>query len=145
MTITLSAAASSADAIRVGNGNFIVTYGGKLTAKSAIIDGTITAGAGSVIGGWTLEAKRLYSGSGTNYVALDSGTDNVNQAIWAGKADPATAPFRVTRAGALTATSADITGVIKANTGYIGGASGWTIDSNKIYGAKSNKYVALST
>ena len=145
MTITLSAAASSADAIRVGNGNFIVTYGGKLTAKSAVIDGTITAGAGSVIGGWTLEAKRLYSGSGTNYVALDSGTTNVNQAIWAGKADPATAPFRVTRAGALTATSADITGVIKANTGYIGGASGWTIDSNKIYGAKSNKYVALST
>lgn len=145
MTITLSAAASSADAIRVGNGNFIVTYGGKLTAKSAVIDGTITAGAGSVIGGWTLEAKRLYSGSGASYVALDSGTANVNQAIWAGKADPATAPFRVTRAGALTATSADITGVIKANTGYIGGASGWTIDSNKIYGAKSNKYVALST
>ena len=145
MTITLSAAASSADAIRVGNGNFIVTYGGKLTAKSAVIDGTITAGAGSVIGGWTLEAKRLYSGSGASYVALDSGTTNVNQAIWAGKADPATAPFRVTRAGALTATSADITGIIKANTGYIGGASGWTIDSNKIYGAKSNKYVALST
>ena len=145
MTITLSGAASSADAIKVGNGNFIVNYGGKLTAKSAIIDGTITAGAGSVIGGWTLAAKRLYSGSGTSYVALDSGTSNVSQAIWGGKGDPATAPFRVTRAGALTATSADITGVIKANSGYIGGTSGWTIDSNKIYGAKSNKYVALST
>lgn len=78
MTITLSGAASSADAIKVGNGNFIVNYGGKLTAKSAIIDGTITAGAGSVIGGWTLAAKRLYSGSGTSYVALDSGTSNVS-------------------------------------------------------------------
>lgn len=145
MTITLSAAASSADAIRVGNGNFIVTYGGKLTAKSAVIDGTITAGAGSVIGGWTLQQNRLYSGSGAAYVALDSGTANVNETIWAGKADSATAPFRVTRAGALTATSADITGTIKANTGYIGGTSGWTIDSNRIYGAKSGKYVALST
>ena len=51
----------------------------------------------------------------------------------------------MTRAGALTATSADITGAIKATSGYIGGTSGWTIDSNKIYGAKSNKYVALST
>ena len=78
MTITLSAAASSNDAIRVGNGNFIVTYGGKLTAKSAVVDGTITAGAGSVIGGWTLAAKRLYSGSGATYVALDSGTDGVS-------------------------------------------------------------------
>ena len=146
MTITLSAAASSADAIRVGNGNFIVTYGGKLTAKSAVVDGTITAGAGSVIGGWTLAAKRLYSGSGATYVALDSGTDGVSQAIWAGKADPASAPFRVTRAGALTATSADITGAIKATSGYIGGtSSGWKIESNRISNTSSNKYTEFAT
>lgn len=71
--------------------------------------GYITA-TGGKIGGWNLGATRLYSGSGANYVALDSGTSGVNYPIWAGNETASSAPFRVTRAGALTSTSGSIGG-----------------------------------
>jgi hypothetical protein len=64
-------------------------------------------------------------------------------AFWAGQLHDATgsAPFRVTLAGALTSTSADITGVIKATSGYIGGsASGWAIASGKISSGNIEMY-----
>lgn len=41
--------------------------------------------------------------------------------------------FQVTSAGILTATEATITGIINADTGYIGGNSGWTIASQELY------------
>lgn len=92
--------------------------------------GYITA-TGGTIGGWTLGEKRLYSGAGTNYVALDSGTNNVNYAIWAGNATPANAPFNVTRAGKLTATGIDVTGDVKATSGTFGnGTNKITIGTN---------------
>lgn len=92
--------------------------------------GYITA-TGGTIGGWTLGEKRLYSGTGTNYVALDSGTNNVNYAIWAGNATPANAPFNVTRAGKLTATGIDVTGDVKATSGTFGnGTNKITIGTN---------------
>ena len=65
-------------------------------------------------------ATRLYSGSGANYVALDSGTSGVNYPIWAGNETPSSAPFRVTRAGALTSTSGSI--------------GGWTIGGSTLTG-----------
>ena len=86
--------------------------------KDVYLNGTIFTSAGS-IGGWTLAANRLTSGSSTNTVALDSGTSGVDYAIWAGNAAGANAPFSVTRAGA-----------IKSTSGTIGG---WTIDSDSIY------------
>lgn len=145
MTITLAKKDIDKDseAIRIGNGNFIVNYGGKLTAKSAVIDGTITAGAGSVIGGWTLSNNRLSSGisSENNYVALDSGTENTNYFIWAGKIDPdnKNTKFKVTRSGEIIAVDADITGMIKATSGYIGGtSSGWNIISKAIFSGDSS-------
>lgn len=92
--------------------------------------GYITA-TGGTIGGWTLGEKRLYSGTGTNYVALDSGTNNVNYAIWAGNSTPANAPFNVTRAGKLTATGIDVTGDVKATSGTFGnGTNKITIGTN---------------
>jgi hypothetical protein len=96
----------------VGKDNFYVTYGGLLNATGATISGTLTAGSGSKIGGWNLTNTRLYSGSGTKYVALDSGTTNTNEAIWAGNNTSTKAPFRVTRAGELNATNATIKGII---------------------------------
>lgn len=45
--------------------------------------------------------------------------------------------FGVDKAGNVYATSADITGIIKANEGSIGGANGWTISSQEI---KSTNY-----
>lgn len=81
--------------------------------------GYITA-TGGKIGGWEMGATRLYSGSGANYVALDSGTSGVDYPIWAGSETASSAPFRVTRAGALTSTS-----------GTIGG---WTIGGSSLTG-----------
>lgn len=79
--------------------------------------GYITA-TGGKIGGWEMGATRLYSGSGANYVALDSGTANVDYPIWAGNENPASAPFSVTRAGAIKSTSGNI--------------GGWTVNNSTL-------------
>lgn len=90
-----------------GNAEFRVSHAGALTATSATITGSITSTSGT-IGGWSIGATALTSGTGATTVGLDSG--GTNPAIYAGSATPASAPFRVTQAGALTATSATITG-----------------------------------
>ena len=71
--------------------------------------GVLTATSGT-IGGWTLESKRLSSGSNSSYVALDSGTSGSNYAIWAGDSTASSAPFSVTRSGKVTANDVKITG-----------------------------------
>lgn len=91
--------------------------------------GYITA-TGGKIGGWNLGNTRLYSGSGANYVALDSGTQGVDYPIWAGNENPANAPFSVTRGGA-----------IKSTSGSIGG---WSISSNALYTSNNNLYLGTS-
>lgn len=73
------------------------------------------------------------------YLAKDTGIDNTSSGMapadypfygGATYANRASAPFRVTPAGALTASSATITGSITATTGAIGG---WNIISSCIY------------
>lgn len=83
----------------VESGNFSIDENGNVT-----MTGTVNAGAGSVLGGWTLGANRLSSGSGAGYVALDSDASGT-YALWAGNAAAAQAPFRVTRAGKVYLTS----------------------------------------
>ena len=93
--------------IALGGGKFKVTNGGSLTAT----DG--------VVGGWNISSgtpKRLYSGSGTGYVALDSNNTLTNPnlahnattndwvqpyAIWCGSGTAGSAPFRVRRDGVV--------------------------------------------
>ena len=74
------------------------------------------------------------NGGTINIGGDDTGSFHVDSAggMWlgAGNSNFATAPFRVTSTGAVTATSATITGNITATAGAIGG---WTIDSNSIY------------
>lgn len=105
--------------------------------------GYITA-TGGKIGGWEMGATRLYSGSGSNYVALDSGTSGVDYPIWAGAESASSAPFRVTRAGALTSTSGSIGGwsiggstlsagniTLNSNGSISGGSTyGWSIGTD---------------
>lgn len=86
---------------------------GLLTAVDANITGTITATVGA-IGGWTIAANSLISGSGATTVGLDSG--GTNPALYAGSATPGIAPFRVTGAGKLTATDANINGRVSASS-----------------------------
>ena len=108
---------------------FRVTFGGALTATNASISGAITSTSGT-IGGWTIGATSLSAGSGATTVAMDSG--GTNPAFYAGSATPGSAPFRVTNGGALTATSATITGNITATTldANDGTLSGLEVDGN---------------
>lgn len=102
---------------------FRVTQAGALTATSATITGTVTSTAGT-IGGWTLGTTSLTSGSGATTVGVDSG--GTNPAFYAGSATPGSAPFRVTQAGALTASSATITGTVTLTNSATTFAPTWT-------------------
>jgi len=106
----------SAGDLLIGNASNYVFWDD--SAATLTISGTVTAGAGA-IGGWTIGATALTAGSGATRVGVDSG--GTNPAFYAGSATPASAPFRVTNAGALTATSATITGSILASSGGISG------------------------
>lgn len=80
----------------VQSGNFSISEAGAVVVK-----GTVTAGAGSVIGGWVLAANNLHSGSGGSYVALaSSGT----YAFWAGAENATSAPSRIKFNGEATFT-----------------------------------------
>jgi hypothetical protein len=87
---------------------FRVSNAGALTATSATITGAITGATTLDIGGDDTTSFHIDSGGG----------------IWSGAAiaGKATAPFRVSSAGALVATSATITGAISGSTIDIGGA-----------------------
>ena len=95
--------------------------------------GYITA-TGGKIGGWEMGATRLYSGSGANYVALDSGTQGVDYPIWAGNETPANAPFSVTRGGTIKATNGTI-GSFTLNTNRLYSGSGNTTAGIGVYGS----------
>lgn len=88
----------SGGSFSVDSGNFAIDTSGNVT-----MSGTITAGAGSTIGGWTMGANRMSSGSGSGYVAMDSAS-NGTYAIWAGNETSSSAPFRVKRDGTVTLT-----------------------------------------
>jgi hypothetical protein len=109
-------------------------------AGAVVLDATgITATAG-VIGGWTLGATSLVAGSGANTVGLDSG--GVNPAFYAGSATPASAPFRVSPAGALVATSATIAGDVTITSGAIklGNATDYLVGVGVFIGDHSGNY-----
>ena len=97
----------------------IAFYAGNATPGSAPFrvtnEGVLTATSGK-IANWTLGNTSLTAGTGGSSVGVT--TDTI--AFYAGNATPGSAPFRVENNGALTATSADITGAIKASSGQIG-------------------------
>ena len=125
----IKTSADSAIAIYAGNATpasaaFHVTQGGALTATDATIVGSVTATSGK-IGGWTVSSTAITNG----IVGLNTTLVNNGISIYAGNETPASAPFRVTRGGALTATNATITGKVTATSGSVGG---WTIGSDWI-------------
>jgi hypothetical protein len=74
--------------------------------------GYLKASSGKV-GGWTLGNTNLTAGADGTSVGVT--TDAI--AFYAGNATPGSAPFRVENNGALTATSATISGTVNANAG----------------------------
>ena len=103
--------------------NFTVTNTGAITATSANITGAITATSGSftgaitagsgTIGGFTINASSLTSGSGSSAVGMAPGTFP----FFAGDATAASAPFRVSAAGAMTATGAKLNNLVVDGSG----------------------------
>lgn len=96
MTITLANLNPDEDAIRIGNGVFLVTYNGDLIATNADITGIIEAKEGYIgcstrhsKDGWHIETNKISSGSGQETVALSSKKDSYFR-IWAGKTEAGT-------------------------------------------------------
>jgi hypothetical protein len=129
-----SATLSNAGKLTLGTSNDVLIadaadatyrlYIGHATAASAPFwvtkAGSMKATLGT-IGGWTLSASSLTSGSAGTTVGLDTG--GTNPAIYAGSATPGSAPFRVTNAGVLTATS--------------GTVGGWTLGASSLTGGNA--------
>ena len=83
---------------------------GNVEFQNATINGTVTSAAGN-IGGFTLGSTSLIAGDAATRVSISTA-----DGIHLGNNTFASAPFRVSPAGALTATSANITGDIVAET-----------------------------
>ena len=115
---------------------FRVKKDGTVVMTTATVSGAITALSGS-IAGWTIETGLLHAGTGASYVGLAPGT----YPFFAGSSTAASAPFRVSAAGALTATNATITGAITASSGTIGG---FTIGANALTAGTGATAVGLA-
>jgi len=107
---------------------------GNLTATSATLSGAVTSTSGA-IGGWTLAATTLSGGnvtlSSTGAIQVGTGDDILKitatdgtYRLTIGDAVLGDAPFRVTKAGALIATSATLTGTLSAAGGIVAIDSG---------------------
>ena len=121
------------------NGNAIINASGLLTATGATITGDIRATAG-----YFGTATNGFSISSTGLVGVGTGTI-VGGAI-SGVTFTNGTTFSVTSTGFLTASNAEITGNIKATSGYIGSAStGWQFTSSGyLYGSDTTLYPTTS-
>jgi trimeric autotransporter adhesin len=121
------------------NGNAIISATGLLTATGATITGDIRATAG-----YFGTATNGFSISSTGLVGVGTGTI-VGGAIQGVTFTNGTT-FSVTSTGFLTASNAEITGNIKATSGYIGSAStGWQFTSSGyLYGSDTTLYPTTS-
>lgn len=93
---------------------------GNLIAKNANLSGEITATKGS-IAGWTIISDKMYTTGSGKYTGI--GKYGSAYAFWAGATsndNGNSAVFKVCHTGKLTATDADITGIITATSGKIG-------------------------
>lgn len=118
------------------------SFAGAITATSGSIAGAVSVGAALTIGtGGSLGSGATSYAAGTGvWLEHNAGTPRLrigttagNRLVWDGAdLEWYGVNTSLTKAGAFTATNATITGVITANTGFIGGASGWTIATGAI-------------
>ena len=103
-----------------------------LYSDSVFLEGQIIA-KGGTIAGWTIGDGYITTNSNRTTYDNTSYTGMTMTASGIGARGSATSYFNLSTSGGLTAIGADVTGVIKANTGYIGGSSGWTIAAQQLY------------
>lgn len=127
-----------------------VTSGGDGSSGSTVFEASASSSTAQIgafvvnqyglVGSYTSNSTTYYTGCRLN------GSSTSNIAIFAGGTSNtgSSAPFRVTNAGALTATNATITGSITATSGKIGGTYYWTIDSSGMYqNTTSGQYTGM--
>ena len=125
---------------------------GNAEFNNVTVRGTIYATAGT-IGGWTIGATTLTGGNATlgstgvltlgtsNDVAIMSAADATYR-LWIGHATAGSAPFRVTKAGAVTATSVTVLGDVVLDTGgaFKTASSGGRVEMSKANASQINFY-----
>ena len=120
-----------------GNITFSVSKTGKLYATGAEISGKITA-TGGTVGGWSINADKIYSGDGTTKVAVvQKPTDNTTYVFAAGGTSHSSysdCPFRVTKDGKLYASRLYVTGDASTSSG----------EGFYIYDPMNEKYLLLA-
>ena len=94
----------TSDNITITSNNFSVDKYGTVNCTGATIEGNITANSGT-IGGFSVGQYNIQSGSGSSKIRLNSNPSTAT-AIWIGADEPGDAPFKVTKAGKLTAREA---------------------------------------
>jgi len=116
---------------------------GNLIATSATLSGNITATTGN-IGGWVVTADDLKDVAGT--VGMSSavtGGDDIR--FFAGHTTPSSAPFYVTEAGVLVASSATITGAVNATSGKFGTATDyWSVGATGLTAVSAGTDVIIN-
>lgn len=129
-------------------------WAGNATAGSAAFSvskaGALLATSGN-IAGWALSATTLSRNNATldsagqlilgtaNDIVYVSATDSTYR-IWVGNVTAASASFSVTKAGALFATGATISGTITSTSGTIGG---FTLGASSLTSGSGNTYVEI--
>ena len=119
----------SGNRIRVGDA-LTTDYG--IYTKNGFFEGKVVANGGT-IAGWTIGDGYITTNSDRTTYDNTSYTGMTMTASGIGARGSATSYFNLSTGGGLTAVGATVTGVITANTGYIGGTSGWTIASQQLY------------
>lgn len=117
---------------------FGVTTGGKLYANGAVISGTLTAGANSKIGPWTVSDSAIYNGktavTNTNTTGVYLGTDGLNISGGTAATTAYITKSAVNIGNKLTwnGTTLSINGAITATSLTL--SDGVTIAQSKVYG-----------
>jgi len=103
--------------------SFSVNAAGELTAKKGTVGGWALGDTTLTGGNLTLDAgnTKITAGAGQDIIIIDAA--HATYRLFIGETDPTMAPFRVTKAGVLTASGATITGALTTGAGSsIGGS-----------------------
>ena len=113
-------------------------FSGNITSVATISGGTISGGtvSGGTVSGASITGGSIAIGTAPNIFKADT------TGIWLGNNSFASAPFSVSTAGVLSATTANITGTVTATAGSIGG---WVVDNaGKLIGSSSTGKITLN-
>ena len=107
-----------------------------VVTRVAYIDETTGA---ALFAGWKLDPGQFSSGDDSSFVGINSedpavsGTINKTYAFWAGDETASAAPFSVTKAGDIKATSGTISGLTIGTGTYVDPGTSTSYDKNAIY------------